>query len=35
VLARRRLPTDVRHDSKIDRAALAAWAGRVLAGGRP
>lgn len=35
VLVRRRLPTDVRHDSKIDRAALAAWAGRVLAGGRP
>jgi len=34
VLTRRRLPTDVRHDSKIDRAALAAWAERVLAGGR-
>lgn len=34
VLARRSLPTDVRHDSKIDRAALAAWADRVLAGGR-
>lgn len=34
VLARRRLPTDVRHDSKIDRAALALWAERVLSGGR-
>ncbi|MCC2334260.1 alpha/beta fold hydrolase [Cellulomonas wangsupingiae] len=28
------LPTDVRHNSKIDRARLAAWADRVLAGGR-
>jgi len=28
------LPTDVRHNSKVDRARLAAWAGRVLAGGR-
>ncbi|WGW14113.1 alpha/beta fold hydrolase [Saxibacter everestensis] len=28
------LPTDIRHDSKIDRARLAAWADRVLAGGR-
>lgn len=29
------LPTDVRHNSKIDRARLAAWAERVLAGRRP
>ena len=29
-----RLPTDVRHNSKIDRAAVAAWAGRVLSGRR-
>ncbi|WP_374199158.1 alpha/beta fold hydrolase [Actinotalea ferrariae] len=28
------LPTDVRHNSKIDRARLAAWAEGVLAGGR-
>ena len=28
------LPTDVRHNSKIDRARLAAWASSVLAGGR-
>nr|WP_233275926.1 alpha/beta fold hydrolase [Isoptericola variabilis] len=28
------LPTDVRHNSKIDRTRLAAWADRVLAGGR-
>ncbi|NOW02212.1 alpha/beta fold hydrolase [Isoptericola chiayiensis] len=28
------LPTDVRHNSKIDRARLAAWASGVLAGGR-
>ncbi|QWT23525.1 alpha/beta fold hydrolase [Subtercola sp. PAMC28395] len=28
------LPTDVRHNSKIDRIALAAWAGDILAGGR-
>jgi len=28
------LPTDVRHNSKIDRTALAAWADGVLAGGR-
>jgi len=28
------LPTDVRHNSKIDRSALSAWAGSVLAGGR-
>lgn len=34
VLAVAELPTDVRHNSKIDRARLAAWAERVLAGGR-
>lgn len=28
------MPTDVRHNSKIDRTRLAAWASRVLAGGR-
>nr|WP_209562093.1 alpha/beta fold hydrolase [Frigoribacterium sp. PvP032] len=28
------LPTDVRHNSKIDRARLAAWAESVLSGGR-
>ncbi|QEE61717.1 alpha/beta fold hydrolase [Salinibacterium sp. dk2585] len=28
------LPTDIRHNSKIDRAALAEWAGEVLAGKR-
>jgi acyl-CoA synthetase (AMP-forming)/AMP-acid ligase II len=28
------LPTDIRHNSKIDRAALSRWAGRILAGGR-
>ncbi|NQX12204.1 alpha/beta fold hydrolase [Microbacteriaceae bacterium VKM Ac-2855] len=28
------LPTDIRHNSKIDRARLAAWASGVLAGGR-
>ncbi|MFD3444039.1 alpha/beta fold hydrolase [Microbacteriaceae bacterium 4G12] len=28
------LPTDIRHNSKIDRAALARWAGGILAGGR-
>ena len=35
VLTSRRLPTDIRHASKIDRAAVARWAGRVLAGRRP
>jgi acyl-coenzyme A synthetase/AMP-(fatty) acid ligase/pimeloyl-ACP methyl ester carboxylesterase len=35
VLTSRRLPTDVRHASKIDRAAVADWADRVLAGRRP
>jgi acyl-CoA synthetase (AMP-forming)/AMP-acid ligase II/pimeloyl-ACP methyl ester carboxylesterase len=33
VLAVAELPTDVRHNSKIDRARLAAWAEGVLAGG--
>jgi acyl-coenzyme A synthetase/AMP-(fatty) acid ligase len=28
-------PTDIRHNAKIDRARLARWAARVLAGGRP
>ncbi|MGC5166710.1 alpha/beta fold hydrolase [Luteimicrobium sp. DT211] len=28
------LPTDIRHNSKVDRGALSAWAERVLAGGR-
>ncbi|WP_442965568.1 alpha/beta fold hydrolase [Rathayibacter sp. Leaf299] len=28
------LPTDIRHNSKIDRAALSRWAGAILAGGR-
>jgi acyl-coenzyme A synthetase/AMP-(fatty) acid ligase/pimeloyl-ACP methyl ester carboxylesterase len=28
------MPTDIRHNSKIDRTRLAAWAERVLAGGR-
>jgi acyl-coenzyme A synthetase/AMP-(fatty) acid ligase len=32
VLVRRELPVDIRHRSKIDRAALAAWAGSRLAG---
>ena len=34
VLQIRRLPTDIRHNSKIDRSALAGWAGGVLAGRR-
>ncbi|MGW6225932.1 alpha/beta fold hydrolase [Cellulosimicrobium cellulans] len=34
VLAVPRMPTDVRHNSKIDRTRLAAWADGVLAGGR-
>ncbi|WP_291883409.1 alpha/beta fold hydrolase [Cellulomonas sp.] len=34
VLVAARLPTDVRHNSKIDRAAVAAWADAVLAGRR-
>jgi acyl-CoA synthetase (AMP-forming)/AMP-acid ligase II/pimeloyl-ACP methyl ester carboxylesterase len=32
VLVRRELPVDIRHRSKIDRAALAEWAGTRLAG---
>jgi acyl-coenzyme A synthetase/AMP-(fatty) acid ligase len=35
VLTVDRLPTDIRHNSKIDRAAVARWAERVLAGNRP
>lgn len=34
VLAVPTLPTDVRHNSKIDRSGLAAWASSVLSGGR-
>jgi acyl-coenzyme A synthetase/AMP-(fatty) acid ligase/pimeloyl-ACP methyl ester carboxylesterase len=29
------LPTDIRHNSKIDRSRLSEWAERLLAGGRP
>jgi hypothetical protein len=29
-----KLPVDIRHNSKIDRAAVAEWATRVLSGGR-
>ncbi len=32
VLVRRELPVDIRHNSKIDRIAVAAWADKVLAG---
>jgi olefin beta-lactone synthetase len=38
VLLTRELPTDIRHQAKIDRARVAGWAGRVLSGrraGRP
>ncbi|HEX7345265.1 MAG TPA: hypothetical protein VF253_00640, partial [Candidatus Limnocylindrales bacterium] len=35
VLVVPRLPTDIRHNSKIDRSRLSAWAEGVLAGGRP
>jgi olefin beta-lactone synthetase len=28
------MPTDIRHNSKIDRTALAAWASRLLSGGK-
>ncbi|MGC5170501.1 alpha/beta fold hydrolase [Microbacterium sp. DT81.1] len=35
VLAVPRLPTDIRHNSKIDRSRLSRWAERMLAGGRP
>ena len=34
VLAVPALPTDVRHNSKVDRTRVAAWSERVLAGGR-
>ena len=34
VLVVPRLPTDIRHNSKIDRSRLSRWAERVLAGGR-
>src|SRR5262249_61913414 len=34
VLVTRTMPVDVRHNSKVDRARLARWADRVLAGGR-
>ena len=34
VLVVRRLPVDIRHNSKVDRARLARWATRVLAGER-
>ncbi|GAB3189613.1 alpha/beta fold hydrolase [Nesterenkonia suensis] len=35
VLVLDELPTDIRHNSKIDRTRLAAWADRVLTGRRP
>lgn len=35
VLAVPALPTDIRHNAKIDRTRLSRWASRVLAGGRP
>ncbi|MCH1884005.1 alpha/beta fold hydrolase [Agrococcus sp. ARC_14] len=35
VLTVPQLPTDVRHNSKIDRSRLSEWAERALAGGRP
>jgi acyl-CoA synthetase (AMP-forming)/AMP-acid ligase II/pimeloyl-ACP methyl ester carboxylesterase len=34
VLSAQRLPVDIRHNAKIDRTAVAAWAGEVLAGRR-
>ncbi len=34
VLVTAQLPVDIRHQSKIDRAKVAAWAELVLAGGR-
>lgn len=33
VLIRKELPVDIRHNSKIDRTAVAAWAAALLAGG--
>jgi acyl-coenzyme A synthetase/AMP-(fatty) acid ligase/pimeloyl-ACP methyl ester carboxylesterase len=35
VLAVAALPTDIRHNSKIDRTRLSEWAERILAGSRP
>ena len=35
VLAVPKLPVDIRHNSKIDRVAVSAWASRVLTGVRP
>ena len=35
VLVVPQLPTDIRHNSKIDRSRLSEWAERVLAGGKP
>jgi olefin beta-lactone synthetase len=35
VLVAPELPVDIRHNSKIDRARVAAWASRMLAGDRP
>ncbi len=35
VLAVPSLPTDIRHNAKIDRTRLSRWASKVLAGGRP
>ncbi len=35
VLVVRRLPTDIRHNSKIDRSRLSDWAERLLAGRKP
>ena len=33
VLVADEIPTDIRHNSKIDRPRVAAWAEKVLAGG--
>ncbi|MBH0128774.1 alpha/beta fold hydrolase [Salinibacterium sp. NK8237] len=35
VLVVPQLPTDIRHNSKIDRSRLSGWAERLLAGGKP
>ena len=35
VLTVPKLPVDIRHNAKIDRAVVAAWAADVLAGRRP
>jgi hypothetical protein len=34
VLIAKEFPTDIRHNSKIDRPRLARWATRVLGGGK-